>query len=123
MGGKGAGQMTLAACVEGYMSDLKFDQKKIARIYTAFRYQDQSVVMNPNFRFGEPIVEENGYPADVLWRGVISEGSFERAADSTTPPFLLSKPPIATVTASWEWLRDRHGSIGLRRLLQHAAAN
>ncbi len=103
MGGKGAGQMTLAACVEGYMSDLKFDQKRVARIYTAFRYRDQNVVMNPNFRFGEPIIEENGYPADVLWRGVISEGSFERAAE-------LYDASVSSVQAAYRYC---NGELGM----------
>jgi uncharacterized protein (DUF433 family) len=80
MGGKDAGQMTLETCVEGYMRDLKFNRQKIAAIYTAFEYGGQRVVMNPAFRFGEPVMEENGYPANVLWRGVIGEGGFARAA-------------------------------------------
>lgn len=80
MGGKGAGQMTLEPCVEGYMKDLRFNEQKVAEIYTAFQYGEQKVVMDPAFRFGEPIIEENGYPANVLWRGVIAEGGFQRAA-------------------------------------------
>jgi uncharacterized protein (DUF433 family) len=88
MGGKGAGQLFFQQCIEGFMKDLAFNEDKMASLYTTAQYGDQRIIMNPAFRFGEPIMEENGYPADVLWRGVIAEGSFERAAtlyDASVP--------------------------------------
>ncbi len=79
--GKSSGQQSFQACVEMYMRDLKFSQDGLAELYTAFRFGEQSVIINPAFSFGEPVMKENGYPADVLWRAVIAEGSIERAAE------------------------------------------
>lgn len=78
--GKEAGQQSFQTCVEMYMKDLQFNQDGLAELYTAFRFGDQAVIMNPAFSFGEPVMQDSGYPADVLWRAVIAEGSVERAA-------------------------------------------
>jgi uncharacterized protein (DUF433 family) len=84
--GTGAGQQSFTTGMEIYMRDLKLNQHGLAELYTAFRFGDQAIVMNPAFSFGEPVIRENGYPADVLWRAVIAEGSVERAAEYDASP-------------------------------------
>jgi uncharacterized protein (DUF433 family) len=101
--GKGKGQISFQECIEGYMRDLRFDANGMADLYTAFRFESQKVIMRPTFHFGEPIMEENGYPPDVLWRGVIAEGSFERAAE-------MYDVSVASVEAAYRYC---HGELGM----------
>ncbi len=101
--GRSAGQASFIECVEGYMLDLRFGASGLADRYTAFQFNAQRIIMSPKTRFGEPIVEENGYPADVLWRGVVAEGSFDRAA-------ALYGASVDSVVAAYRYC---HGELGL----------
>lgn len=101
--GKDAGQVSMQECVEGYMQDLNFDSKGIADLYTAFQFQGQKVVMKPTFNFGGPVMAENGYPPSVLWRSVVTEGSFERAAE-------LYDASLESVKAAYRYC---NGELGL----------
>jgi len=100
---KDAGQLSFHECVEGYMQDLNFNPEGIADLYTAFRFDGQEVVMKPTFNFGGPVMAENGYPPAVLWRSVVTEGSFERAAD-------LYDASIESVRAAYRYC---NGELGL----------
>lgn len=79
--GKLHGQKSMKPCIEAYMKDLEFDVAGMARLYTAFRYKDQEVILTPKFHFGEPAMRENGYTAETLYRAAVAEGSLERAAE------------------------------------------
>ena len=79
--GRDAGQKSFTPCIEAYMQDLDFDEHGLARLYTAFVYENQKVVMNPKINFGEPMMMENGISAETLWRAAVAEGGFERAAE------------------------------------------
>jgi uncharacterized protein (DUF433 family) len=89
---KDAGQKDFRELFQGYMPDLVFGDKKLAELYIAYRDGNQKVIMHPGRHFGEPIVEENGYPVDVLWQAVITEGGFERAASlyEVTPDSVMA---------------------------------
>jgi uncharacterized protein (DUF433 family) len=79
--GKMIGQKSMKPCIEAYMKDLEFDLGGLAKLYTAFRFKTQEVVLNPKFHFGEPIVRENGYTAQTLYRAAVAEGTLEKAAE------------------------------------------
>jgi uncharacterized protein (DUF433 family) len=79
--GKLIGQKSMKPCIEAYIKDLEFDLSGMAKLYTAFRYKDQQVIMTPKFHFGEPAIRENGYTAKTLYGAAIAEGSLERAAE------------------------------------------
>lgn len=79
--GRDSGQKSFTRCIEAYMKDLEFDAKGMARLYTAFTYQAHKIVLNPKLHFGEPVVVENGFTAETLWRAAVAEGGFERAAE------------------------------------------
>ena len=98
-----AGQVSFQECVEGYMQDLDFDSDGIADHYTAFRFEGQAVVMKPAFNFGGPVMAENGYPPAILWRSVVTEGSFQRAAD-------LYDASVESVRAAYRYC---NGELGL----------
>jgi uncharacterized protein (DUF433 family) len=74
------GQKSFRECIEVYMRDLDFDEKGIAKIYKAYRFGEQDIVLNPKVHFGEPILRSSGYTAQTLYRAAVSEGSIERAA-------------------------------------------
>jgi uncharacterized protein (DUF433 family) len=79
--GRFIGQKSMKACIEEYMRDLEFDLEGMARLYTAFRYKGQEVILTPTVHFGEPAIRENGYTASTLYKAALAEGSLERAAE------------------------------------------
>jgi len=85
--GKNKRQQSFRPCVEPFMRDLVFDDKKTAKEYIAYRYlvpNEQTtinIVMNPRYCFGDPIVQGTGYRAETLWQAAVAEGSEEKAAE------------------------------------------
>ena len=67
-------------CIQEYIRDLVFDEKGVARLYHAFEFNGQKVVLNPKIHFGEPVIQENGYTTETLYRAAVAEGSIQRAA-------------------------------------------
>jgi hypothetical protein len=78
--GKKPHQMAMRPLVEPYQRDLAFDEQGLARLFTAFRFADQEVVIDPAVRFGEPYVPSCGYSARTLHDAVLSEGGVPEAA-------------------------------------------
>ena len=78
--GRNIGQKSMRPCIQEYIRDLDFDEKGIARLYRAFAFKGQDIVLNPRLHFGEPILQENGYTAETLYRAAVAEGSIQRAA-------------------------------------------
>ena len=79
--GKLVGQKSFRPCIEGYMRDLDFDPEGLATLYRAYEFKGQQIVLNPRIHFGEPVLRENGYTAETLYRASIAENSLERAAE------------------------------------------
>lgn len=78
--GKHPHQLAIRQLVEPYQRDLVFDASGLASLFTAFRFADQAVIINPAIRFGEPFVESCGYSARTLYEAVLSEGGVSQAA-------------------------------------------
>lgn len=84
--GKNKRQQSIRPCIEQFMRDLVFDDKKTATEYIAYRYPVPNeaatinVTMNPRYCFGDPVVQGTGYRAETLWRAAVAEGSEDRAA-------------------------------------------
>jgi uncharacterized protein (DUF433 family) len=79
--GKHVDNRIIRQIAEFYMIDLSFSQKGLAELYRPFRLQDCRVILNPQVRFGEPLIESCGYSAYALWQSFRAEGSIEAAAD------------------------------------------
>jgi len=101
--GRDKKQQSFRPCIEPFMKNLEFDNKKTAIAYIAYRYpipnesaKESTIVasrpsaaiettinirMDPRYCFGEPVVEGTGYTADTLWRAALAEGSEARAAE------------------------------------------
>lgn len=84
--GKRPHQVALRPIVEAFQRDLSFDENGLARLFTAFRFADESVVMDPAVRFGEPCVTSCGYSARTLYDAVLSEGGVTEAARAFDVP-------------------------------------
>jgi uncharacterized protein (DUF433 family) len=78
--GKRPNQLAIKPLVEPYQRDLAFDDEGLARLFTAFKYGSEEVVIDPAVRFGEPYVPSCGYSARTLHDAVLSEGGFNEAA-------------------------------------------
>lgn len=83
--GKHKHQQSIRPCIEQFMRDLVFNDKKTAMEYIAYRYPVPNeatinVTMNPHYCFGDPVVAGTGYRAETLWRAAVAEGSEEKAA-------------------------------------------
>ena len=111
-------QKSFRPVIEEFMEDMKFDEQKLAISYTAYRYlpppQPESdttvslptiqpkiinIVMNPNYCFGEPIVEGTCHRAETLWKSAKAEGAIEKAA-------LYYEVPIDAVRAAFRFCED-----------------
>jgi len=78
--GKRPHQLAIRQLVEPYQRDLAFDASGLARLFTAYRFADQAVIIDPAIRFGEPFVKSCGYSARTLYEAVLSEGGVPQAA-------------------------------------------
>ena len=84
--GKRLNQMGMRPIVEPYQRDLSFDVNGLARLFTAFKFEDQSVIIDPAVRFGEPYVKSCGYAARTFYDAVLSEGGITEAAKAFDVP-------------------------------------
>lgn len=78
--GKNPNQITIKPVVEMYLRDLGYDDTGLANLFTAFKYANQRVLIDPAVRFGEPYIPDCGYSAQTLRDAVISEGGVREAA-------------------------------------------
>ena len=99
--------MLLKPVVVLYKEDLGYDRKGLANLYTAFKYEDLTVEMNPSIRFGEPIVKSCGYSAQTLWEAATSEGSMERAASA----YGVDRKEVEAACRYFDHLRGNEASV------------
>jgi len=75
--GKKSGQYNLRKIVELYLEDLCYDENGYANRWTPIT----GIVLRPELRFGEPIVESCGITAYTLYEAAQVEGSIESVAE------------------------------------------
>lgn len=79
--GKKHGNQLFAEVAMTYARFLDYDPRtRLACKFTAFKSDDGLVTMDPQVRFGEPLIEETGYTAHALFNAYQTEGTPERAA-------------------------------------------
>lgn len=78
--GKRSGQLMVKVVAELYMDDLSFGANGLASKYTAWKERDLEIVMDPQIRFGEPLLTSCHYSAQTLWEAYKAEGGIENAA-------------------------------------------
>lgn len=80
LSGKKRGSYLLTQVVEPFMSQLVFGDSRYAERFVAWSHNEQSIVMDPSTRLGEPYLPSCGYTALALWEAYLSEGGVEEAA-------------------------------------------
>jgi uncharacterized protein (DUF433 family) len=73
-------QMDIQSIVETYAKDLHFDVAGLAFMWTPFKKYDIQIVLDPTKQFGQPLVGNTGYRADVLDKAFSVERSTELVA-------------------------------------------
>lgn len=80
--GRIKGQTLLREIVEPFIKDLHFnDITGEVEKFVPLRRYDREIVLDPNRLFGQPLVENTGYRADILARARKAEGTIEGAAE------------------------------------------
>jgi uncharacterized protein (DUF433 family) len=80
LSGRTRGNKMIVQIVEPFLRDVSFDESQLAAKYIAWSNQDGVITMNPQYRFGEPIIDDCGYTAQALWQAYETEGGVEAAA-------------------------------------------
>lgn len=79
--GKAIGQELMPEIVCSFLKKLKFNTMGYASEYTAYEHNNTKIILNPKVQFGQPLVENTGYPADVLYQSYLAENSFQGVKD------------------------------------------
>lgn len=78
--GRIKGQRLLRPIAEPFMRDLHFDAEGFVIRLVPFKKYGRQIILDPTKQFGQPLVGDTGYRADVLDRSVAVEGSMELIA-------------------------------------------
>lgn len=65
--------------VESYLANLSFSAEGLAKLYQIYKHADIAIQMNPQLRFGEPLLP-SGYSALSVWESFRAEGDLKLAA-------------------------------------------
>ncbi|MGC9454317.1 MAG: hypothetical protein ACP5HU_05585 [Phycisphaerae bacterium] len=79
--GDHAGQYVHATILDEYLDTLQFGSNGQASRYIPLQAGGYKVVMDPEIRCGQPIVEPTGYLVEALADAAVSEGGVANAAD------------------------------------------
>jgi uncharacterized protein (DUF433 family) len=78
--GRQKGQMAIQQIAEPFMKNLHFDPQGLAFMMTPFKKYKRQIILDPQRQFGQPLVENTGYRADVLANAYNIERSFDAVA-------------------------------------------
>ena len=79
---KDIGQHLSRPIVEPYLEEIRFDDDGLAEKWTPMTNGEHSIRLDPEIRFGQPIVSPLNILASTLAEAVVAEGSIEAAADA-----------------------------------------
>jgi uncharacterized protein (DUF433 family) len=104
LSGEDRSQTSFRPVLETYMQDLTFDDRHLAKEYTAYRaavgVRIVEIRMNPQIQFGEPMVGDTGHSAHTLWMAANAEGSIEKASQY----YEVSPQEVRVACQYWESL-------------------
>jgi len=78
--GRLRGQRAIKEIVESFMKDLHFNAEGLVERFTPFELYGRQIVLDPERQFGQPLVGDTGYRADVLANAYCVEQSAELVA-------------------------------------------
>lgn len=73
-------QMGIKPIVEPYAKDLHFDGEGLVSMWVPFKRFGRQIILNPKRQFGQPLVGETGYRADMLAEVYAAEKSEDAVA-------------------------------------------
>jgi len=74
-------QTLITKIVNQFIQDLEFNAQDVAEKYTPFVNNGITITFNPKVQFGQPIVGNTGYRADILNKAYFAENSYRSVAD------------------------------------------
>ena len=80
--GRAQGNLVIPAFVEVYQRKIRFDESFMATQIRPYSYKNWHVLMDPEVRWGEPVIEESGHTVKTLWSALSAEGGIERVAEA-----------------------------------------
>ena len=78
--GRGRNQSLMKQIIEPFMKNLHFDQDGLVVRFTPFKKFGREITLDPTKQFGQPLVNNTGYRADVLAKSYSIEKSMDFVA-------------------------------------------
>ena len=95
-------QILMPKIVNQFIQNLEFNTQDLAEKYIPFENNGIKIILNPKVQFGQPIVGNTGYRADILHKAYLAENSFRAAADE----FAVEIEDIKTAVLYMDSLKD-----------------
>lgn len=99
--GKPKHQKMIPDIIKGFMQDLEFNVEGKAIKYTPFVSNGIKITLNPKVQFGQPLVGNTGYRADILYKAYLAEDSYK----SVTDEFAVEIDDVKTAVLYMESLK------------------
>lgn len=96
------GQQVMREIAKKFREDLRFDAAGLSIEYTAHRFEDRKIVLNPEFEFGQPVVQGTGYRADVLYDAYLAE---DKSVEMVTYSFGVEPKDVRAAADYFESLK------------------
>lgn len=80
--GEDKGQFYEGKIIQPFLTEIKFDDSRLARVWTPLRSQKYRIDLDSERRFGLPVVQPGAILVSSLVDAVESEGSIEAAAEA-----------------------------------------
>lgn len=103
--GREANQHLMKEIVEVHLQDLSWGADGLARAYDAYHWRDRRITMDPEIRFGEPIIHGAGYTARTLYEAISIEGNVPAAAKA----YGVDEQDIMAAAGYFDYLGKRAG--------------
>ena len=79
--GGAQGQESVKDIIIPYAKQLHFDEQGLACMWIPYKRKGIQITLNPKVQFGQPLVGDTGYRADVLNHAYVFNGSYESVMD------------------------------------------
>jgi uncharacterized protein (DUF433 family) len=96
--GKIKGQILLRPIVEPFLRDLHFNAAGLAIRLIPFRRYGRKIILDPLKQFGQPLVGDTGYRADILDQAYSVERSYDLVAGAYGVDIKDVKTAVAYMT-------------------------
>ncbi|MBN1362941.1 MAG: DUF433 domain-containing protein [Sedimentisphaerales bacterium] len=99
--GRGHDQSMMRPIIEPFMKAIDFNEEGLAYRYTAGEWHGTKIVLDPMRQFGQPLVGDTGYRADVLAHAV----EVEQSVDVVVTAYNIDRRDVEAAIAYMKELR------------------